>query len=640
MKLTTTRNVDNQLGDLESHDLTIKAGGKAFGVLVRGIYEDKIAAFVREISTNALDAHIQRGTPDRKFRVDLPDTFDPYFRVRDFGVSMDHDTVFRIFGCLFESTKDESNDVVGAFGIGSKSPLAYADSFEISAFLDGERRTYILTLKEDGTPVLTLLSTEPTDEEQGIEVAVPIEDHHFEAVREAARKILPAFDVMPEVNGAEIPPFDVLESVNDDAVRLVRRSTRYGGMNVKVRMGCVLYPVDLQTIGFTWNEEASLNIGNCDLILNVNMGDVGITANREAMELTEDAKAMLKQMVVEANDTLTERVQSAFDACNNRLEAIRLWMDRDLDEWWNGQIKYDGKVLNERIFLTDNKSNVRHEDVPFVRYEKSRSAEAMTTIYYSEVQNMRFVYGDTKEVKRATLRYREFCDTTAGKVYWLTNPSKRVMERLVRLAGFTADNFVWVGSLPDPGPVKRGERRKKGAGKPQGVYDAMEDSYNGLREMDTMPDDFYWYEGSRVKRYMIRNERDMKRSIVENGGDDLPFLVLTPSAVKRYKPNADRQIGKAYRKVMEDRKAELIDSFLRVSLHNRLPGMVDDLLAPKEPGDDVNAGHAGNVLDFAERQELNELAVEEAEKLQAKYPLLFSPDEATMRAYIASVDND
>jgi hypothetical protein len=642
MKITPTRNVDNQLGDLESHDMTIKAGGKAFGVLVRGIYEDKVAAFVREITTNALDAHIQRGTPERPFRVDLPDSFDPYFRVRDYGVSMDHDTVVRIFGCLFESTKDDTNDVVGAWGIGSKSPLAYADSFEVTAFLDGVRRSYLVTIKADGTPVITLLSTEDSDEEQGIEVAVPILEHNFNAVRQAAQNILPGFDVMPEVIGAEIKPFDVLESVNDDEVRLVRRESTWGGMNVRVRMGCVLYPVSLRNIGFDYADEAKLNIGNCDLVINVNIGDVGITTNREALELTEDAKVMLKDMVLRANETLTAQVQAQFDACETRLEAVRKWHEQDMADWWDGNVQYNGKIVNEWLYIGTGK-DARQADrdlTPFVRSEKKREITTLTQFRYGDVSSTRFVYGDTKQVKRATLRYREFCDEQFGKVYWLTNPTPKVMERMVRLGGFTADNFVWVGDLPDPGPVKRGERRKKGAGKPQGVYSATEGSYYTLPELDTMPDDFYWHEGSRVKRYHIRQQNEWYEAMLKDGADEIPFIVMTPSAVKRYKPKAERQIGTAYKAHLEANKVSLKAAYKRVMLHRRLPVGVDNILSPLEDADEVNAEAARHVLGFDERDTITTEADEQAEALKEQYPLLFSPDEATMRAYIASVDSD
>lgn len=643
MKLTTTRNVDNQLGDLESRNVRIKASGKAFSTLVRGIYKDGIAAFVREIATNALDAHIDQGCPELPFRVDLPDAIDPYYRVRDFGISMDHDTVFDIFGTLFESTKDDSNEVVGAFGLGSKAPLAYADSFEVSAFLDGVRRTYLVSIDAEGTPVITLLSTTDCDDPQGLEVAIPVREDDFHLVHAAAKKILPGFDIMPEVIGSDdIKPFTVLESVNDDEVRLVKRDADvyYGrAMSLKVRMGCVLYPVELSDIGFGWNER--LDIGNCDLIINVPMGSVGITTSREALDLTPETKEMLKGMVQRANDAVKGQVEAKFTACATRLEAVQLWKDEGTKDYWEGKIEYRGKALNEWIYLDHDKATGdRRDQIPYVRTGTKRSVEPMSQIRISSVENMRLVYGDTKAVKRATLRYREFVDECeySHDVYWLTNPNKNVMERLTRLAGFTSDNFVWVGSLEDPGPAKRGERRARGAGKPQGVKLIEEDGHRYLLpEAESLPEDYYWIEGSRLKRYQVRTDIDSLIACKAHGGDDLPLLAFTPSAVKRYKPKAEREMSKALKTVLDKKKDEIKEAYLAELIYNRLPGgHVDEVLGGEYDRNLSNMGES--LLTYDERSELGTQATDTIAEYKSKYPMLFTLDRQQVEAYIAEVD--
>ena len=53
-----------------------------FNILSSGLYSDKIAAVLREISCNAMDAHIMGGEPDKPFQVKLPTTLDRTFFVK------------------------------------------------------------------------------------------------------------------------------------------------------------------------------------------------------------------------------------------------------------------------------------------------------------------------------------------------------------------------------------------------------------------------------------------------------------------------------------------------------------------------------------------------------------------------------
>lgn len=641
MKLTTNRNVNNQLGDVESHKVKIKASGKAFATLVRGIYEDKVAAFVREIATNALDAHIQAGTPELPFRVDMPDGFDPYYRVRDYGVSMDHDTVVNIFGTLFESTKDDSNEVVGAFGLGSKSPLAYADSFEVTAWLDGERRVYLVSIDNEGTPTITVLSREASDDPQGLEVAVPIRDGDYSAVADAAKNILPGFDVMPKVVGTDIPAPNVV--FEGDGYRLVKTDRQWGSTKILVRMGCVLYPVDERSIGGYGLGLHSFD-GSIDLVIDVPMGSVGITTSREALELTEDTKAMLEGRVKGIITEVGEAVNAKFDACSNRLEATKLLLTDGVAGFWSPTPTFDDAPLNGWLFLDGgSKKNGAGAsgELPYVRQGTSRSANPMTQYRYDDVSDTRFVYGDTKAVKRATVRYRNFIEETSGPVYWLNNPTREVMERMVRLLGAGPDNFVWVGSLPDPGPVKRGTKAKV-TGKPQGVYSATETRYGKPVELDEMPDDYYWFEGSRVSAYELRGPQDLLETLIANGGDDLPMVVMTATAKKRYKPSEDRQIGKALADQLADQRDEILEAATEVKIHRSIFGEADrtvaENLAPITSDQTAKAELFDYVTDWGQRGELQEKVNEAVDQLKDCYPMLFSPTPEMVRDYIESVN--
>src|SRR3990167_10349443 len=122
MKLAQAeQHVRGSHGITESKLFEIRINAHAFKMLSSGIYSDKITAILREIGCNAADAHIEAGIANKPFEVKIPNRIDPQFYIRDFGSGLSHDNVMTLYTTYFASTKQDSNDVTGGFGLGSKS---------------------------------------------------------------------------------------------------------------------------------------------------------------------------------------------------------------------------------------------------------------------------------------------------------------------------------------------------------------------------------------------------------------------------------------------------------------------------------------------------------------------------------------
>ena len=67
MKIITHSEDVERIGETEETTFKINANARAFKILSSNLYKDKIGSIVREISTNAYDAHILMGTPERPF---------------------------------------------------------------------------------------------------------------------------------------------------------------------------------------------------------------------------------------------------------------------------------------------------------------------------------------------------------------------------------------------------------------------------------------------------------------------------------------------------------------------------------------------------------------------------------------------
>lgn len=165
MKITT--NVKSTVatqGVQSSSGFSIATTAHMFGILSDGLYSDKIGAVLREIGANAMDAHIMAGKPDQPFEVKLPSQFDKTFHIKDFGPGLSDQDVRELYTTYGWSSKQNSNETTGAFGLGSKSPFAYTDAFSICAVKDGVKRIYTAHKDDSGKPVVSLMSETASDE--------------------------------------------------------------------------------------------------------------------------------------------------------------------------------------------------------------------------------------------------------------------------------------------------------------------------------------------------------------------------------------------------------------------------------------------------------------------------------------------
>ena len=70
-----------------------------------------------------------------------------YWSTQDFGVGLSPSRVKDVFCSYLKSTKEDSDNVIGAFGIGSKSGLSYADIVYIQTRYNGNINIYYVKVR-------------------------------------------------------------------------------------------------------------------------------------------------------------------------------------------------------------------------------------------------------------------------------------------------------------------------------------------------------------------------------------------------------------------------------------------------------------------------------------------------------------
>lgn len=178
------------MDDLERHLSTFSA--KSVGMLTQrmtNVYDDPIAAAVRETVSNAIDATIALGDSEEWLPVEImsPSAFEPRLTIKDHGIGMSKDDVNKHFTQYGASTKEHDLSAVGAYGLGSKAPLAYTSSFNVDTVKDGVKTSFMMAREHD-VIMTTILDVRPTSEPHGTTVYIPVQSYDVSKFLDVANK--------------------------------------------------------------------------------------------------------------------------------------------------------------------------------------------------------------------------------------------------------------------------------------------------------------------------------------------------------------------------------------------------------------------------------------------------------------------
>ena len=285
----------------KSKAFSITASPKVFKILSSDLYTNKIRAVVRELITNMIDAHALNGNPE-KFIIQVPGRLDPRFVCRDFGPGMSDfdiqgdDNSPGLYNSYFSSSKAESNDFIGGFGLGSKSPFSYTDTFSITSYHKGEIRGYVAYMDGDGPQIKpTFVKEMGPDDKTGIEIVVPVEEKDFRNFAYEVSYIMRPFKDLAIINGLDreidyFPDFDDYYGVNPE-----RYWPDRGGLYAIY--GGIVYPIDGVIRDRNW-----LSIRNEVNYIKFPMGSLDIAPSREALSLDDRTRKNIIERVKELSE--------------------------------------------------------------------------------------------------------------------------------------------------------------------------------------------------------------------------------------------------------------------------------------------------------------------------------------------------
>lgn len=364
------------IGDIEEMETSIRKEDLPFAYNAFLQYKDPIGSTVREITSNAVDAHDRAGNNDPVIvRIDRSDTIageKATFQVIDFGTGMSYEKIRKVYLKLFNSDKRDTNDEMGMFGLGSKSPLAYADSFVLETyrrgiepmeqafpsaprtlptefdkfgFLDTETHsedrqicvhrdsealfvtqsyywTYTVYRRQGDSPGVSKIAEGQSDRDSGTVVKVPIDDYSdLHDFKQKIKKQLAYF-----------------HNIRFENCGLSEDSTLYEGENfiykennsfqkLHVCYGNVYYELDFNAAnlpetegGPSYKDYMGYEV---DFALKFDIGEIDVIWNRESLEYTDRTKEAIQKKL---QDTKEELSQIRDNLCSD-IDSFEDWYE-------------------------------------------------------------------------------------------------------------------------------------------------------------------------------------------------------------------------------------------------------------------------------------------------------------------------
>lgn len=290
------------IGDVKEFKTSIDPKNLEFitTLLSSNLYSDPEQSFIREIVSNAWDSHVEAGTTDIPVIIKFKKDYDDYsITIRDYGTGLSPERFNEIYRNIGSSTKRESNDYIGAFGVGHLVTFACSNATYITSYYKGIAYYYVGT-KSNNTITYHQLRTEPTTEKNGVEITI-------KGITEIQpyRKALNCITFFPNiyVDGIDTN----INNVKIKKFKYFAAATTY--ITQRLLLGNVLYPCNKSLLPANTRRKID-KIEFTGIVVKFDIGELSITPNRENIIYNQETINKIIERVDKAYDELMTLIKN------------------------------------------------------------------------------------------------------------------------------------------------------------------------------------------------------------------------------------------------------------------------------------------------------------------------------------------
>lgn len=378
----------------------VKNSAVTFQILSSNLYKHPIQAIIREILSNAYDAHIAAKTLDIPITIKLPTQIDSALIIRDYGTGLSEEEVLGLYTTFFDSSKRSSNDYNGGWGLGSKTPYAYTTSYTVTSYYNGVKTVYAMT-KIDGIPNVIKLDSVGTEEINGLEVSIPIqlkdihlftnETYNYLALN---REILTTLGHMSNVEYY----FDNIK---------VLYSTRFTEGKICIKQGNNIFSLHDNMTKEEYEKLPEI-ASNYNLLIEVPIGTLSVTPSRENIHFDNDTKIKFHEIVNKVHSRILTELENnkhfySYFHAQWKLGHIVSYVNDKLCRVFNGAIfhpynrwryyvEFNASTVNRVLEYCSTQKYKYRANNSIIIYYKSKLSIPKTTIRKVSKYSNTFVY--------------------------------------------------------------------------------------------------------------------------------------------------------------------------------------------------------------------------------------------------------
>jgi hypothetical protein len=357
MKGFETKNTEVESNfDDEGIDMSIASEDMSFvyDIMFNQMYRDPIGSAIREITSNCFDSHIEAGVKDAVVIWFGSDDGGEFITFKDVGVGISPDRMKKIYSKPAKSTKRDSQDQHGYWGLGSKSPLAYQEMFSLITVFDKIKYEYVVH-RGTKSPRISKMDEYPTEERNGSEVKLYIKERETNQFHAKLVEQLRYFDNVYVKNSWNF----------NNSYKLYEGKTfRYRDdtddrIVMHLCVGKVVYPIDWFKLK---REPINLPIG-----VKFAIGELPITPERESIRYVK-----LEREGQEDLDVI-EVINKRIDECLEEVRQLEAAVPKDHNNLADYYKYKDDKpcitLLGNRIYIAEIPGVQKHRYSPLEDYD-------------------------------------------------------------------------------------------------------------------------------------------------------------------------------------------------------------------------------------------------------------------------------
>ena len=397
MKLVKEKGTVETSGDFKEIEFGVKEQdmGIILEILRSKMYSNPVGAISREIASNARDANREAGNEKTPIQITIQDSpflgSDLSIIFKDSGPGISPERIADVFVNYGSSTKRDSNKETGGFGLGAKTPFSYADNFSIITVFNKRQYIYTAAIEGQSRGKLYKVSDEPTDEENGTSIVIPIQERDRSAFENEMYRATFFWKVRPIYKGfkQELPKIKKL--YHKDGIQIHTKAQDYT-CPVKGKwyllIDEIVYDIDDDQSGLGWAYRSN----GANVFLEFKTGQLAIAANREAVQYDETTKKRILRKRAELLKAFSENLTNWFDSAPTYVEACIRYssaesksdaenyhqvMRSTLESENNStDFKYKGKIIRRNIPFKTNVILVRTFDGKMEKVIKTKWSQA------------------------------------------------------------------------------------------------------------------------------------------------------------------------------------------------------------------------------------------------------------------------